>query len=201
MAGCILIASHCGWPSYCYLAGIPSRLPEIMSVGSHSFSPGGPNGIIRSQSFAGFSGLQERRSRQVTAPKRNLLLINWKKIHTTVWLYSTVYCFYPTVTCSKGCLCYHFGNLSMGKTIVKTNSKGENSPGIAKDKLSCPLTPASFLISSSIFGIFTGSYYRKEIILFATPHPCWVNISELNQTAWLFGIQFNFQSLIDCLCC
>uniref|UniRef100_A0A452HKT1 Rho family-interacting cell polarization regulator 2 n=1 Tax=Gopherus agassizii TaxID=38772 RepID=A0A452HKT1_9SAUR len=39
------------------------RLPEIMSVGSHSFSPGGPNGIIRSQSFAGFSGLQERRSR------------------------------------------------------------------------------------------------------------------------------------------
>uniref|UniRef100_A0A8C0H4R6 Rho family-interacting cell polarization regulator 2 n=1 Tax=Chelonoidis abingdonii TaxID=106734 RepID=A0A8C0H4R6_CHEAB len=34
-----------------------------MSVGSHSFSPGGPNGIIRSQSFAGFSGLQERRSR------------------------------------------------------------------------------------------------------------------------------------------
>ncbi|XP_034618336.1 rho family-interacting cell polarization regulator 2 isoform X1 [Trachemys scripta elegans] len=42
---------------------ISSRLPEIMSVGSHSFSPGGPNGIIRSQSFAGFSGLQERRSR------------------------------------------------------------------------------------------------------------------------------------------
>uniref|UniRef100_A0A8B9S193 Rho family-interacting cell polarization regulator 2 n=1 Tax=Accipiter nisus TaxID=211598 RepID=A0A8B9S193_9AVES len=38
-------------------------LPEIMSIGSHSFSPGGPNGIIRSQSFAGFSGLQERRSR------------------------------------------------------------------------------------------------------------------------------------------
>uniref|UniRef100_A0A8C5T0H3 Rho family-interacting cell polarization regulator 2 n=1 Tax=Laticauda laticaudata TaxID=8630 RepID=A0A8C5T0H3_LATLA len=32
-------------------------------LGSHSFSPGGPNGIIRSQSFAGFSGLQERRSR------------------------------------------------------------------------------------------------------------------------------------------
>ncbi|NWH65381.1 RIPR2 regulator, partial [Geococcyx californianus] len=44
---------------------ISSRLPEIMSIGSHSFSPGGPNGIIRSQSFAGFSGLQERRSRQV----------------------------------------------------------------------------------------------------------------------------------------
>ncbi|XP_060133920.1 rho family-interacting cell polarization regulator 2 isoform X1 [Zootoca vivipara] len=42
---------------------ISSRSPEIMSVGSHSFSPGGPNGIIRSQSFAGFSGLQERRSR------------------------------------------------------------------------------------------------------------------------------------------
>uniref|UniRef100_A0A8C5SVU5 Rho family-interacting cell polarization regulator 2 n=1 Tax=Laticauda laticaudata TaxID=8630 RepID=A0A8C5SVU5_LATLA len=35
----------------------------IPNVGSHSFSPGGPNGIIRSQSFAGFSGLQERRSR------------------------------------------------------------------------------------------------------------------------------------------
>ncbi|XP_008057582.1 protein FAM65B [Carlito syrichta] len=34
-----------------------------MLVGSQSFSPGGPNGIIRSQSFAGFSGLQERRSR------------------------------------------------------------------------------------------------------------------------------------------
>ncbi|XP_050165240.1 rho family-interacting cell polarization regulator 2 isoform X3 [Myiozetetes cayanensis] len=45
------------------LKGISSRLPEIMSIGSHSFSPGGPNGIIRSQSFAGFSGLQERRSR------------------------------------------------------------------------------------------------------------------------------------------
>ncbi|XP_006872890.1 PREDICTED: protein FAM65B isoform X3 [Chrysochloris asiatica] len=34
-----------------------------MLVGTQSFSPGGPNGIIRSQSFAGFSGLQERRSR------------------------------------------------------------------------------------------------------------------------------------------
>ncbi|XP_042319846.1 rho family-interacting cell polarization regulator 2 isoform X3 [Sceloporus undulatus] len=45
------------------MTGISSRFPEIMSVGSHSFSPGGPNGIIRSQSFAGFSGLQERRSR------------------------------------------------------------------------------------------------------------------------------------------
>ncbi|XP_012397056.1 rho family-interacting cell polarization regulator 2 isoform X4 [Sarcophilus harrisii] len=43
--------------------GISTRLPEIMLVGSQSFSPGGPNGIIRSQSFAGFSGLQERRSR------------------------------------------------------------------------------------------------------------------------------------------
>ncbi|XP_030827763.1 rho family-interacting cell polarization regulator 2 isoform X1 [Camarhynchus parvulus] len=43
--------------------GISPRLPDIMSIGSHSFSPGGPNGIIRSQSFAGFSGLQERRSR------------------------------------------------------------------------------------------------------------------------------------------
>ncbi|XP_066208747.1 rho family-interacting cell polarization regulator 2 isoform X1 [Saccopteryx leptura] len=43
--------------------GLPARLPEIMLVGSPSFSPGGPNGIIRSQSFAGFSGLQERRSR------------------------------------------------------------------------------------------------------------------------------------------
>ncbi|XP_008162677.2 rho family-interacting cell polarization regulator 2 isoform X3 [Chrysemys picta bellii] len=47
-----------------------------MSVGSHSFSPGGPNGIIRSQSFAGFSGLQERRSRcnsfveNASAPKK-----------------------------------------------------------------------------------------------------------------------------------
>uniref|UniRef100_M3ZCC5 Rho family-interacting cell polarization regulator 2 n=1 Tax=Nomascus leucogenys TaxID=61853 RepID=M3ZCC5_NOMLE len=43
--------------------GLPTRLPEIMLVGSQSFSPGGPNGIIRSQSFAGFNGLQERRSR------------------------------------------------------------------------------------------------------------------------------------------
>uniref|UniRef100_A0A8C6W732 Rho family-interacting cell polarization regulator 2 n=1 Tax=Nannospalax galili TaxID=1026970 RepID=A0A8C6W732_NANGA len=40
-----------------------SELPETMLMGSQSFSPGGPNGIIRSQSFAGFSGLQERRSR------------------------------------------------------------------------------------------------------------------------------------------
>uniref|UniRef100_A0A8C6W788 Rho family-interacting cell polarization regulator 2 n=2 Tax=Nannospalax galili TaxID=1026970 RepID=A0A8C6W788_NANGA len=43
--------------------GQPTRLPETMLMGSQSFSPGGPNGIIRSQSFAGFSGLQERRSR------------------------------------------------------------------------------------------------------------------------------------------
>ncbi|KAG8133380.1 hypothetical protein E2320_011174 [Naja naja] len=47
-----------------------------MSVGSHSFSPGGPNGIIRSQSFAGFSGLQERRSRQVSSPKCNSFIEN-----------------------------------------------------------------------------------------------------------------------------
>nr|XP_008162676.1 rho family-interacting cell polarization regulator 2 isoform X2 [Chrysemys picta bellii] len=59
-----------------FCEGISSRLPEIMSVGSHSFSPGGPNGIIRSQSFAGFSGLQERRSRcnsfveNASAPKK-----------------------------------------------------------------------------------------------------------------------------------
>ncbi|XP_076999911.1 rho family-interacting cell polarization regulator 2 isoform X6 [Tamandua tetradactyla] len=42
---------------------LPARPPEIMLVASQSPSPGGPNGIIRSQSFAGFSGLQERRSR------------------------------------------------------------------------------------------------------------------------------------------
>uniref|UniRef100_A0A8C4ZBY5 Rho family-interacting cell polarization regulator 2 n=1 Tax=Gadus morhua TaxID=8049 RepID=A0A8C4ZBY5_GADMO len=41
--------------------GVSSRVPEIMASGTHS--PGGPNGIIRSQSFAGFSTLQERRSR------------------------------------------------------------------------------------------------------------------------------------------
>ncbi|XP_047239835.1 rho family-interacting cell polarization regulator 2 isoform X2 [Girardinichthys multiradiatus] len=41
--------------------GVSSRIPEIMAAGTHS--PGGPNGIIRSQSFAGFSTLQERRSR------------------------------------------------------------------------------------------------------------------------------------------
>uniref|UniRef100_A0A8C9P9F9 Rho family-interacting cell polarization regulator 2 n=1 Tax=Spermophilus dauricus TaxID=99837 RepID=A0A8C9P9F9_SPEDA len=54
--------------------GLPTRLPEIMLVGSQSFSPGGPNGIIRSQSFAGFSGLQERRS--LKKPKAKL-----KKMH------------------------------------------------------------------------------------------------------------------------
>ncbi|XP_073714100.1 rho family-interacting cell polarization regulator 2 isoform X1 [Misgurnus anguillicaudatus] len=40
---------------------VSSRFPDIMAAGIHS--PGGPNGIIRSQSFAGFSTLQERRSR------------------------------------------------------------------------------------------------------------------------------------------
>ncbi|KAF7653177.1 hypothetical protein LDENG_00086290 [Lucifuga dentata] len=44
-----------------YEDGVSSRVPEIMAAGAHS--PGGPNGIIRSQSFAGFSTLQERRSR------------------------------------------------------------------------------------------------------------------------------------------
>uniref|UniRef100_A0A671QW74 Rho family-interacting cell polarization regulator 2 n=1 Tax=Sinocyclocheilus anshuiensis TaxID=1608454 RepID=A0A671QW74_9TELE len=42
-------------------ATLSSRFPDIMAAGTHS--PGGPNGIIRSQSFAGFSTLQERRSR------------------------------------------------------------------------------------------------------------------------------------------
>ncbi|KAL6456903.1 hypothetical protein MHYP_G00338660 [Metynnis hypsauchen] len=45
----------------CLPTGVSSRFPEIMAAGTHS--PGGPNGIIRSQSFAGFSTLQERRSR------------------------------------------------------------------------------------------------------------------------------------------
>ncbi|XP_016896711.1 rho family-interacting cell polarization regulator 2 isoform X2 [Cynoglossus semilaevis] len=40
---------------------VSPHIPEIMAAGTHS--PGGPNGIIRSQSFAGFSTLQERRSR------------------------------------------------------------------------------------------------------------------------------------------
>ncbi|XP_068603399.1 rho family-interacting cell polarization regulator 2 [Brachionichthys hirsutus] len=44
-----------------YEEGVSSRIPDIMAAGTHS--PGGPNGIIRSQSFAGFSTLQERRSR------------------------------------------------------------------------------------------------------------------------------------------
>lgn len=44
-----------------FSSGVSSRVPEIMAAGTHS--PGGPNGIIRSQSFAGFSTLQERRSR------------------------------------------------------------------------------------------------------------------------------------------
>ncbi|XP_061615239.1 rho family-interacting cell polarization regulator 2 isoform X2 [Phyllopteryx taeniolatus] len=45
-----------------YEDGVSSRIPEIMAAaGTHS--PGGPNGIIRSQSFAGFSTLQEKRSR------------------------------------------------------------------------------------------------------------------------------------------
>lgn len=48
------------WP-LCVSAGVSSRFPEIMAAGTHS--PGGPSGIIRSQSFAGFSTLQERRSR------------------------------------------------------------------------------------------------------------------------------------------
>uniref|UniRef100_A0A671PFZ8 Rho family-interacting cell polarization regulator 2 n=1 Tax=Sinocyclocheilus anshuiensis TaxID=1608454 RepID=A0A671PFZ8_9TELE len=43
------------------MGGVSSRFPDIMAAGTHS--PGGPNGIIRSQSFAGFSTLQERRSR------------------------------------------------------------------------------------------------------------------------------------------
>ncbi|XP_036394874.1 rho family-interacting cell polarization regulator 2-like [Megalops cyprinoides] len=38
-----------------------SHYPEVMAAVPHS--PGGPNGIIRSQSFAGFSTLQEKRSR------------------------------------------------------------------------------------------------------------------------------------------
>uniref|UniRef100_H3DK94 Rho family-interacting cell polarization regulator 2 n=1 Tax=Tetraodon nigroviridis TaxID=99883 RepID=H3DK94_TETNG len=45
-----------------FFPGVSSRVPEIMAAGTHS--PGGPNGIIRSQSFAGFSTLQERRSRR-----------------------------------------------------------------------------------------------------------------------------------------
>ncbi|XP_032436740.1 rho family-interacting cell polarization regulator 2 isoform X2 [Xiphophorus hellerii] len=52
---------HVRMKRYRYEYRVSSRVPEIMSAGTHS--PGGPNGIIRSQSFAGFSTLQERRSR------------------------------------------------------------------------------------------------------------------------------------------
>ncbi|XP_064202986.1 rho family-interacting cell polarization regulator 2-like isoform X1 [Anguilla rostrata] len=44
-----------------FLEGVSSPGPEVMASVPHS--PGGPNGIIRSQSFAGFSTLQEKRSR------------------------------------------------------------------------------------------------------------------------------------------
>uniref|UniRef100_W5MB09 Rho family-interacting cell polarization regulator 2 n=1 Tax=Lepisosteus oculatus TaxID=7918 RepID=W5MB09_LEPOC len=54
---CLLVPESC----FSVVAGVSSRFPEIMAAGMHS--PGGPNGIIRSQSFAGFSTLQERRSR------------------------------------------------------------------------------------------------------------------------------------------
>ncbi|KAK2836374.1 hypothetical protein Q7C36_014243 [Tachysurus vachellii] len=59
-----------------FIDGVSSRVPEIMAAGTHS--PGGPSGIIRSQSFAGFSTLQERRSRcnsfigNSTAQKKSL---------------------------------------------------------------------------------------------------------------------------------
>uniref|UniRef100_A0A671QW85 Rho family-interacting cell polarization regulator 2 n=1 Tax=Sinocyclocheilus anshuiensis TaxID=1608454 RepID=A0A671QW85_9TELE len=49
------------FPVYSMGTYLSSRFPDIMAAGTHS--PGGPNGIIRSQSFAGFSTLQERRSR------------------------------------------------------------------------------------------------------------------------------------------
>ncbi|XP_008420250.1 rho family-interacting cell polarization regulator 2 isoform X2 [Poecilia reticulata] len=52
---------HVRMKRYRYEYRVSSRVPEIMAAGTHS--PGGPNGIIRSQSFAGFSTLQERRSR------------------------------------------------------------------------------------------------------------------------------------------
>ncbi|XP_064839250.1 rho family-interacting cell polarization regulator 2-like isoform X3 [Oncorhynchus masou masou] len=52
---------YIGFSSSKFFRGVSSRVPEIMAAGTHS--PGGPNGIIRSQSFAGFSTLQERRSR------------------------------------------------------------------------------------------------------------------------------------------
>ncbi|XP_039876088.1 rho family-interacting cell polarization regulator 2 isoform X3 [Simochromis diagramma] len=53
--------NHIKMKRYRYAYRVSSRVPEIMATGTHS--PGGPNGIIRSQSFAGFSTLQERRSR------------------------------------------------------------------------------------------------------------------------------------------
>ncbi|XP_038580434.1 rho family-interacting cell polarization regulator 2 isoform X3 [Micropterus salmoides] len=53
--------NHIKMKRYRYAYSVSSRIPEIMAAGTHS--PGGPNGIIRSQSFAGFSTLQERRSR------------------------------------------------------------------------------------------------------------------------------------------
>ncbi|XP_077405618.1 rho family-interacting cell polarization regulator 2 isoform X2 [Vanacampus margaritifer] len=54
--------NHIWIKRYGYYYSVSSRIPEIMAAaGTHS--PGGPNGIIRSQSFAGFSTLQERRSR------------------------------------------------------------------------------------------------------------------------------------------
>ncbi|XP_072226411.1 rho family-interacting cell polarization regulator 2 isoform X2 [Leuresthes tenuis] len=53
--------NHIKMRGYRYAYRVSSRVPEIMAAGTHS--PGGPNGIIRSQSFAGFSTLQERRSR------------------------------------------------------------------------------------------------------------------------------------------
>uniref|UniRef100_A0A8C5MXJ0 Rho family-interacting cell polarization regulator 2 n=1 Tax=Leptobrachium leishanense TaxID=445787 RepID=A0A8C5MXJ0_9ANUR len=43
--------------------GTHFKTPEIMSIGSQAIPPGGPNGILRSQSFAGFSGIPERRAR------------------------------------------------------------------------------------------------------------------------------------------
>ncbi|KAM4688065.1 rho family-interacting cell polarization regulator 2 [Discoglossus pictus] len=57
-------------------AEISFRTPNIMSVGSQALPSGGPNGILRSQSFAGFSGIPERRSRcnsflgNASAPKK-----------------------------------------------------------------------------------------------------------------------------------
>ncbi|XP_051247349.1 rho family-interacting cell polarization regulator 2 isoform X2 [Dicentrarchus labrax] len=53
--------NHIKMKRYRYTYSVSSRVPEIMAASTHS--PGGPNGIIRSQSFAGFSTLQERRSR------------------------------------------------------------------------------------------------------------------------------------------